>query len=87
MDFDIFYNEINQKRIINPIISPIYVTDCGTFTDVSGVIISPNYPNLYPNNRECIYKINRNEGERIQLKFNSFNVEASGCQYDYLEVG
>ena len=68
-------------------VSLILLAACDeTFTDETGVIQSPNYPNAYPNNRECAYVINRPAGERIRLTFSFFDVEGSGCQFDYLEV-
>ncbi|XP_071829747.1 tolloid-like protein 1 isoform X2 [Apostichopus japonicus] len=56
-----------------------------------GVIQSPNYPDYYSSNKECIWVItirNRNRrGYQVGLRFNSFDVERhDNCIYDYVEV-
>ncbi|XP_034427678.1 cubilin [Hippoglossus hippoglossus] len=59
----------------------------GTFTDSEGIIISPNWPNDYAHNRQCIYLIRLPVGERVALNFTHMNLEShSGCAFDYVEV-
>ncbi|XP_060950209.1 cubilin [Limanda limanda] len=59
----------------------------GTFTDSEGIIISPNWPNDYAHNRQCIYLIRLPLGERVALNFTHMNLEShSGCAFDYVEV-
>ena len=42
--------------------------DCGGFVRGShGTITSPNYPNGYPHNRDCLWKIIGERGKRIQV--------------------
>uniref|UniRef100_A0AAX7U3F9 Cubilin n=1 Tax=Astatotilapia calliptera TaxID=8154 RepID=A0AAX7U3F9_ASTCA len=59
----------------------------GTFTDSEGVIISPNWPNNYNHNRQCIYLIRLPEGGQVALNFTHMDLEShSGCAFDYVEV-
>uniref|UniRef100_A0A673AMU3 Cubilin n=1 Tax=Sphaeramia orbicularis TaxID=375764 RepID=A0A673AMU3_9TELE len=59
----------------------------GTFTDTEGVIISPNWPNDYAHNRQCIYLIRLPAGEKVALNFTNMNLEShSSCAFDYVEV-
>ncbi|XP_068160694.1 cubilin [Antennarius striatus] len=59
----------------------------GTFTDSEGIIISPNWPNDYNHNRQCIYLIRLPVGETVSLNFTHMNLEThSSCSFDYVEV-
>ncbi|KAM6900418.1 cubilin [Xenentodon cancila] len=59
----------------------------GTFTDSKGIIISPNWPNNYAHNRQCIYLIRLPSGEKISLNFTHMDLEShSSCMFDYVEV-
>ncbi|XP_054478628.1 cubilin [Anoplopoma fimbria] len=59
----------------------------GTFTDSEGIIISPNWPNDYAHNRQCIYLIRLPAGEKVALNFTHMNLEShSTCTFDYVEV-
>ncbi|XP_064410135.1 cubilin [Latimeria chalumnae] len=62
----------------------------GEFTDPVGVLTSPNYPDNYPVNRECIYKIIVGTNKQIKLSFTDFTLEADNeempCRFDYLEI-
>nr|XP_033495310.1 cubilin [Epinephelus lanceolatus] len=59
----------------------------GTFTDSEGIIISPNWPNNYAHNRQCIYLIRLPAGEKVALNFTHMNLEIhSSCTFDYVEV-
>ena len=50
-------------------------------------IMSPNHPQNYNNNQDCVVTIRFAEGERVAIQFEAFNIEsASTCGYDYLEV-
>ncbi|KAL3191965.1 hypothetical protein MRX96_059467 [Rhipicephalus microplus] len=52
-----------------------------------GVHQSPNYPDDYRPNKECIWKITVPKDYQVALKFQSFEVENhDSCVYDYLEV-
>ncbi|XP_039595033.1 CUB and sushi domain-containing protein 1-like [Polypterus senegalus] len=53
------------------------------FTASSGIILSPNYPEEYGNNMNCVWLIIAEPGSRIHLIFSDFDVEP---QFDYLTV-
>ncbi|XP_064225865.1 CUB and sushi domain-containing protein 1 [Aotus nancymaae] len=53
------------------------------FTASSGIILSPNYPEEYGNNMNCVWLIISEPGSRIHLIFNDFDVEP---QFDFLAV-
>ena len=62
---------------------------CVTFIiSFSGVISSPNYPNMYPDNVEETKTIEVEKGMNITLKFTAFDVELgdSSCPYDHLTI-
>ncbi|XP_059488336.1 cubilin-like isoform X2 [Neocloeon triangulifer] len=60
----------------------------GIFHIHTGLIASPSYPKLYPNNSECNWEIVVDEGYQVGLRFiNRFYIESSsGCTKDFLEV-
>ncbi|XP_070181137.1 uncharacterized protein [Littorina saxatilis] len=68
--------------------SAAYTTDCGrTWTSPTGIIQSPNFPNNYSNNLNCVNVISAPEGRRVTLKFTAFNLEANAnCSYDYVGI-
>ncbi|XP_074185389.1 CUB and sushi domain-containing protein 1 isoform X1 [Rhinolophus sinicus] len=53
------------------------------FTASSGIILSPNYPEEYGNNMNCVWLILSEPGTRVHLIFNDFDVEP---QFDFLAV-
>ncbi|XP_075853394.1 CUB and sushi domain-containing protein 1 isoform X2 [Microcebus murinus] len=53
------------------------------FTAASGIILSPNYPEEYGNNMNCVWLIISEPGSRIHLIFNDFDVEP---QFDFLAI-
>ncbi|XP_051897290.1 tolloid-like protein 2 [Pristis pectinata] len=61
---------------------------CGhKISSVEGVIASPNWPDKYPNRKECTWTISAPPGHRVKLAFNEFEIEQhQECIYDYLEV-
>ncbi|GCB71772.1 neuropilin and tolloid-like protein 2 isoform X4 [Scyliorhinus torazame] len=63
---------------------------CGVWVrnDNGGYFSSPNYPNAYPPNRECIYILEAAPRQRIELTFDElYNIEPSwDCRFDHLEV-
>ncbi|XP_029354415.1 neuropilin and tolloid-like protein 2 [Echeneis naucrates] len=64
--------------------------DCGTWVRNinGGVFTSPNYPNTYPPNKECIYILEALPRQRIQLAFDkNYYVEPSfECRFDHIEI-
>ncbi|XP_032960426.1 CUB and sushi domain-containing protein 1 [Rhinolophus ferrumequinum] len=53
------------------------------FTASSGIILSPNYPEEYGNNMNCVWLILSEPGTRVHLIFNDFDVEP---QFDFLAI-
>jgi len=52
-----------------------------------GSIKSEGYPSNYPINKEQVWNLSVSEGKKVQLTFESFELEAeASCGYDYLEV-
>ena len=63
-------------------------TACGgALTSLSGRFASPNFPNAYPQNTECVWEIGGWPGNQITLQFESFQLESSeNCNRDYVEI-
>ncbi|KAK7823853.1 hypothetical protein U0070_020524, partial [Myodes glareolus] len=58
------------------------------YTDNFGDLKSPNYPNKYPNNWDCVYRITVGFNEQIELEFSNFALEdpsGQGC-FDFVEI-
>lgn len=53
------------------------------FTAPSGTVLSPNYPEEYGNNLNCVWLIISEPGSRIHLFFTDFDLEP---QFDWLVV-
>uniref|UniRef100_A0A1I8PPZ3 Metalloendopeptidase n=1 Tax=Stomoxys calcitrans TaxID=35570 RepID=A0A1I8PPZ3_STOCA len=52
-----------------------------------GTIYSPNYPDLYPPNADCVWHFSTTPGHRIKLIFNEFKVEShQECAYDNVAI-
>ena len=65
--------------------------DCGgTITNVNTpetIIQSPNYPDIYPSNKDCKALIEFQPGQKVSIEFFAFSIEANdNCQYDWLEI-
>ncbi|KAM6215214.1 cubilin [Rhynchocyon petersi] len=57
------------------------------YTEETGILTSPNFPNNYPNNWECIYTITVATGQQIALHFTNFSLEESiGHCADFVEI-
>ncbi|XP_077015414.1 cubilin-like [Tamandua tetradactyla] len=72
--------------------SASFVSRCGgNFSDPSGDVVSPNYPEPYDNNLDCSYTIAASPASVVLLTFLSFHLEArsavtGGCDGDRLHV-
>ncbi|XP_025929820.1 mannan-binding lectin serine protease 2 [Apteryx rowi] len=52
-----------------------------------GRITSPDFPNVYPNNKERIWNITVPRGYSVRIYFTHFNLELSYlCEYDYVKL-
>lgn len=81
-------NENNMLNIFIHICIYLLITACGgTYFTNSGVIRSPNYPNYYPTNRDCVWVISVPVGQQILLNITDFDLETYiKCRSDYLEI-
>lgn len=62
----------------------IFTVPClSNFTAPMGTVLSPDYPEGYGNNLNCIWTIISDPGSRIHLSFNDFDLES---QFDFLAV-
>lgn len=61
---------------------------CGAaLYDDSGIIISPNYPNEYNHNAECIWTIQLPQPGQIEFEVTDLQLQGIGkCDFDYVEV-
>ncbi|RXM30192.1 CUB and sushi domain-containing protein 3 [Acipenser ruthenus] len=63
---------------------PICIFPClSNFTAPMGTVLSPDYPEGYGNNLNCVWLIISEPGSRIHLAFNDFDLES---QFDFLAV-
>lgn len=66
------------------------VAGCGgVFNEMTGELVSPNYPENYEHNTECIWEVHVPEGYHVIMSANGiFDVPSGGsndCPNDYLE--
>ena len=55
---------------------------------MSGSIHSPNYPQVYDDHADCVWRISVNRNHNIKLTFQDFDVEPhNNCSHDYVGVG
>ncbi|XP_019644750.1 PREDICTED: tolloid-like protein 2 [Branchiostoma belcheri] len=61
---------------------------CGyTLQETTGNFTSPGWPNKYPPNADCEWRISVTPGEKIVLNFTYMDIVPSrGCWYDYVEI-
>ncbi|KAM8868852.1 CUB and sushi domain-containing protein 3-like isoform 1-T1 [Spinachia spinachia] len=63
---------------------PICIFPCfSNFTAPMGTVLSPDYPEGYGNNLNCVWLIISESGSRIHLAFNDFDLEPP---YDFLTI-
>ena len=65
------------------------LTDCGgNYTNASGLLTSPSYPNQYPLLAHCIYLISQPNGTYVNISFISMDVncQKTHSSHDYIEM-
>lgn len=65
------------------------ISDCGgeIVIESHGTIESPSFPLNYPPNLRCEWKLQAQPGKKIQLLFDTLDLESSSdCTKDYLKV-
>ena len=51
------------------------------------MITSPNYPQDYPLNMDCVWQITVDHRRQVVLTFSDFRLQYTyGCRFDYLAV-
>ena len=71
---------------------PLIADACGgVFNASNGTITSPSFPETYPGNKHCVWKIVAPPQYRITLNFTHFDLEGNNvyeqpCEYDWVEV-
>ncbi|XP_065602462.1 deleted in malignant brain tumors 1 protein-like [Cyrtonyx montezumae] len=58
----------------------------GLISNSSGILQSPNHPENYPNNADCVWEIQVENNFRVMLTFRDIAMQSSRCQYDYIEI-
>ena len=64
-------------------------TDCGLlkYNETEGVITSPRYPDLYPNDLKCGYNISSPTSNTITIIFDVLDIEFhQSCAFDFISV-
>ncbi|XP_029952951.1 neuropilin and tolloid-like protein 2 isoform X1 [Salarias fasciatus] len=78
------------KDSVKPSQRPHHARHCGNWVRNAegGTFSSPNYPKTYPPNKECLYVLEAQPRQRIELLFDkAFFIEASfECRFDHIEV-
>ena len=65
-------------NVISSLVLYFPVGVCGetTFTAASGTVMSPNHPDSYPNNQDCVYTIMLPDvASVVRVEFNEFELE------------
>uniref|UniRef100_W5MDL2 Neuropilin and tolloid like 2 n=1 Tax=Lepisosteus oculatus TaxID=7918 RepID=W5MDL2_LEPOC len=78
------------KEVQNVGAKPKTSAQCGLWirNHNGGFFTSPNYPSTYPPNKECVYILEADPRQRIELTFDEpYYIEPSfECRFDHLEV-
>ncbi|XP_077973721.1 transmembrane protease serine 9-like isoform X1 [Styela clava] len=78
---------IQQTTVSTEGLTPACSSEGLDVTGTRGTIMSPNYPENYPNALNCKWRISTANGTRIAVKFEPFfeiEPDGTGC-YDYIE--
>ena len=69
------------------------ITACGgNYSNASGVLTSPSYPNAYPELADCVYLISQPNGTYVNISFLSMDIDcqevltSEGLTPDYIEM-
>ncbi|CAL4090336.1 unnamed protein product, partial [Meganyctiphanes norvegica] len=84
-----FYSDASNSDIGFRAIATAQTHGCsGVYHSGPGNLSSPNFPNAYDANTECLWEINLQPGYHIRLTFlQRFDLEtSSGCENDFVQV-
>ena len=63
------------------------MTACGgNYSNASGVLTSPSYPNAYPELAGCVYLISQPNGTYVKISFITMDIDCQGNPSDYIEL-
>ena len=66
---------------------PWLFTACGAnYSNASGVISSPSFPDDYPERADCIYLISLQNETYVNVSFQSMDIDCQGSPSDYIEM-
>ncbi|MGH0143976.1 UNVERIFIED_CONTAM: hypothetical protein FKN15_002318 [Acipenser sinensis] len=90
-ELDELYKEVEMNRDVQNVGAKLKPgAQCGTWirNHNGGLFTSPNYPDTYPPNKECVYILEAAPRQRIELSFDDpYYVEPSfECRFDHLEI-
>ncbi|KAK9889124.1 hypothetical protein WA026_004393 [Henosepilachna vigintioctopunctata] len=82
------FEDGSKGKGFNATYQPIIEGCGGIFHSKNRIIQTPDYPNDYPNNTECVWEIRADEGYHIGFSFiGRFHLEESDeCADDYLKI-
>ena len=64
-----------------------FFTECGgNYSNASGILTSPMYPNAYPHLTGCIYHISQPKGTFINVSFISMDINCNVAGSNYIEM-
>ena len=62
-------------------------TTCGgSYSNASGILSSPSYPNPYPVLADCVYLISQPNGTYINISFLTLEIDCQGSTSDFIEM-
>ena len=64
----------------------LYAGCGGTYSNTSGVLTSPSYPNQYPELADCVYLISQPNGTYVNISFLTMDIDCQGKSSDYIEM-
>ena len=62
---------------------PFFTACGGNFSNSSGIITSPSYPNPYPHMADCDFLVSQPNGTYVNISVADLDIN---CQGDYLEM-
>lgn len=85
MSLEIYFHKVYVVSVcVSRFLLTGFIYTCGgTLKGRNGTIESPGFPYGYPNGANCTWVIVAEEGNRIQIVFQSFAVEE---EYDFLSL-
>ena len=64
-----------------------WFTACGgIFSNASGFLFSPTYPNTYPELADCVYLISHPNGTYVNISILTMDIDCQGTPSDYIEM-